>query len=137
MTVWKGIWLAYDNMCKLMKYGPAKRDLPLPEPFDKMWKTINHIIDAMHIKNHVDPTCHTDLHPDNIYEMYPDMKGSRNTQAAEQTFVWLGRFKKIMCSMPKVHHLFYLHRLVKRRNTYTAKCYRKGKKPLLPGKKKI
>ena len=52
--------------------------------------------------------------------------------AAEQTFVWLSRFKKILCAMPKVHHLFYLHRMVKHRNAYTTACYKYGKKPLLP-----
>ena len=52
-----------------------------------------------------------------------------NTMAAEQTFVWLSRF---LCAMPKVHHLFYLHRMVKHRNAYTTTCYKYGKKPLLP-----
>ena len=38
----------------------------------------------------------------------------------------LGRFKKIVCSLPKTHHLFLIHRLVTRRNrldsvkTYTG-----------------
>ena len=126
------IWLAYDNMCQLVRCKASKGPLPLPAPYDNMWSRINKIVDGLHIKNHVDPHCHTDLHPDNIYDMYPELEGTRNTQAAEQTFVWLGRFKKIVCSMPKVHHLFYLHRMVKKRNTYTAKCYKRGKQPLLP-----
>lgn len=55
-----------------------------------------------------------------------------NTMAAEQTFVWLSRFKKILAAMGKTHHLFYLHRMVKIRNRYTELCYRCGRKPLLP-----
>ncbi len=132
---WNRIWLAYDYMCGLMKTKAAKEALPMPWPFSNMWNCINKIVDGMHIKNHVDMECQTNLHPDNIYDMYPEMMGTRNTQAAEQTFVWLGRFKKIMCSMPKVHHLFYLHRLIKRRNSYVDKCYKNGKKPLLPGRR--
>ena len=129
---WRGIWLAYDNMCQIVKLRVAQNDLPLPTPFNGMFKSINKIVDALHIRNHTQEMCHSDLHPDNIYEMYPELRGTRNTQAAEQTFVWLGRFKKIVSSMNKVHHLFYLHRLVVRRNRYIGKCYRMGKKPLLP-----
>ena len=51
-----------------------------------------------------------------------------NTQVGEQTFVWIGRFKHILCSMNKPHHLFYLHRMVLGRNRYTARCYKHGKK---------
>ena len=34
--------------------------------------------------------------------------------------------------MPKSHHHFFLHRLIKRRNDYTSYCQRVGKYPLLP-----
>ena len=132
VSQWRSIWLAYDNMCQLVKCKASSHLLPLPSPFNKMWHNVNKIVDALHIKNHVDPKCHTDLHPDNFFDMYPDFKGQRNTQAAEQTFVWLGRFKKIVCSMSKTHHLFYLHRMVKYRNRYNELCYQEGKKPLLP-----
>ena len=54
-------------------------------------------------------SCNTKLHPDNIYKQHPELKGTGNTQAAEQTFVWLGRYKKIVWSITKVHHLFYVH----------------------------
>ena len=55
-----------------------------------------------------------------------------NTEAGEQTFIWVARFKHILCSMNKIHHLFYLHRMIRRRNEYTEKCYKLGKKPVLP-----
>ena len=127
---WKGIWLAYDNICNIIKLRAAQEKLPLPDKFTKMWQKV--IVDGLHINNHKHEHCKTALHLDNIYRMYPDLKGTRNTMAAEQTFVWLGRYKKIISSMPKLHHLFFLHRLVKRRNRYNSECYKNHRKPLLP-----
>ena len=54
---------------------------------------------------------------------------------AEQTFAWLSRYKKIVCSMDKLHHLFFLHRIVSRRNKYTHLCISTGRKVLLPKSK--
>ena len=45
---------------------------------------------------------------------------------------WLARLKNIVCAMNKTHHLFYLHYMVRSRNSYTAKCYANGRKPVLP-----
>ena len=64
-------------------------------------------------------------------------KPNYNTQAGEQTlnFVWVGRYRHILCSMNKVHQfIYYLHCMVRRKNSYSAKCYRNGRKPLLPKK---
>ena len=55
-----------------------------------------------------------------------------NTESAEQTFIWLGKFKKILNSMNKRHHHFFLHCLVKARNRYTMWCFENGLKPKLP-----
>ena len=88
------------------------------------------IIDTFHLKNHISESCRRQFSPERVEQQYPDM----NTQVGEQTFTWLYHFKHILCSMPKVHHLFYLHRMVVRRNQYTAKCYKYGKKPILPQK---
>ena len=54
---------------------------------------------------------------------------------AEQTFCWLGRFKKILNSVGKNHFHFMLHRIVKKRNEYTEYCHLVGKYPLLPSAK--
>ena len=89
------------------------------------WKKI---IDRLHISNHKDKKCKEKYDPSGLKEEIPN----GNTMAAEQTFVWLSRFKKILCAMPKVHHLFFLHRMVKHRNNYTVRCYKNGRKPLLP-----
>ena len=55
-----------------------------------------------------------------------------NTESAEQTFVWLGKFKKILNSMNKKKHMFFLYCLVRERNIYTEWCYANGLKPKLP-----
>ena len=49
-----------------------------------------------------------------------------------ETFVWMGKFKNIVSAMNKTHHLFYIHRMVRCRNMYTEKCYKFGKKKILP-----
>ena len=120
--------LAYDNMCNLAKLKVAQKPLPLPPPLDTAWMNVTKIIDSFHIGNHVSATCRESFSPVKLKTEHPYY----NTQAGEQTFVWVGRFQHILCSMNKTHHLFYLHRMVLRRNTYTAKCYRTGKKPVLP-----
>lgn len=130
---WCKVFLAYDNMCHLDGLRAARKVLPWPEPWDKAWISIRKIIDSLHIRNHKDKTCQEKYDPRPLKEEIPN----GNTMAAEQTFVWLSRYKKILCAMPKVHHLFYLHRIVKHRNKYTVKCYKNGKKPLLPKARKI
>ena len=130
---WSGIILAYDNMCGLLKMRASRNPLPLPAPFDIMWASITKVIDSFHIRNHVQDKCQTRLHPKLVGDLYPELRDTKNTQAAEQTFVWLGRYKKIVASMPKTHHLFYIHRMVQRRNRYTVRCYQEHRKPILPG----
>ena len=125
---WSRIFLAYDNMCHLDGMRASKRPLPLPSLWDKAWTSVTKIIDSLHIKNHKDAACKLMYDPGILKSELPE----GNTMAAEQTFVWLSRFKKILCAMPKVHHLFYLHRMVKHRNAYTTTCYKYRKKPLLP-----
>ena len=132
-TSWEKIWLAYDNMCQLVKLKASRQALPLPVPYKHMWTSINKVIDSLHVCNHKDKACHAELHPSNINKMYPEIKNSKNTQAAEQTFVWLGRYKKVVSSMTKTHHLFYIHRMARRKNAYSVKCYKYGRKPVLPG----
>ena len=127
-TSWGGIYIAYDNMCHVDGLKVVRKPLPFPAPFDLMWTAINKIIDSLHISNHKDAKCKEKYDPAKLKEHLPNM----NIMAAEQTFVWLSRFKKILCSMPKVHHLFYMHRMVVRRNSYTVSCYKRGLKPVLP-----
>ncbi len=151
---WSRVFVAYDNMCNLNGMTVAKKELPLPIPFnrqvqldfqlflstvslsccvsfDRLWLSVSKIIDVFHLRNHKRPECHTEYNPQSLKEVHPNY----NTQACEQTFAWLGRFHKILSSVPKVHNHFFLHRLVKRRNLYNSQCYRKGKKPLLPNVK--
>jgi len=77
-------------------------------------------------KNHVDDRCKELYNSDKLKEKYSTF----NTMSCEQTFAWLSRYKKILCSIPKVHHHFYLHRMVKHRNSYITYCYKNGKRPI-------
>ena len=125
------ITLAYDNMCNIERMKITKKPLPLPAPYDKLWSRVHKIIDVFHFPNHNSTTCKERFSPVEFKQKHPNF----NTQAGEQTFVWVSRYKRILCSMTKSHHLFYLHRMVLRRNQYTSRCYCIGRKPILPKKR--
>ena len=120
--------LAYDNMCNLCHLQVSQVPLPFPPPFDKMWLNLEKIIHSFHIRNHISPECLRKYSPENVKQEHKYF----NMQAGEQTFVWVSRYKHILCAMNKVHHLFYVHRMIQRRNKYTSKCYKHGRKPILP-----
>ena len=124
------ITVAYDNICNVEKMKIARKPLPLPPPCNKLWMNVKKIIDVFHFPNHISATCREQFSPLQFKETHPHF----NTQCGEQTFAWIGRYKRILCSMTKNHHLFYLHRMVLRRNLYTARCYQFGRKPILPKK---
>jgi hypothetical protein len=107
------------------------KKLALPEPFDNVWLAINKVIDPLHIKNHTRTKCKTLYNPEKVKKDFPEA----NLMCAEQTFAWMGRYKKIFNAMPKTHFHFVLHRLVKGRNEYTNQCYKANRKPLLPSAK--
>ena len=122
-------------MCKLDGLKAAKESLPLPAPFNEMWHRVTKIIDRLHFKNHKDLRCRDSYNPDKAFtkESHPKY----DTMICEQTFSWASRFKKIICAMNKTHHLFFLHRMVKRRNNYLESCYRSGRKALFPKPRKL
>ena len=120
--------------------------LPLDGKYSEVWLGVNKLIDPLHLKNHKvlsimisiklqlfnsafkRPECKQLYNPEALAVKFPEA----NWMVCEQVFCWLGRFKKILNSMPKTHHHFILHKLIKRRNDYTAFCQRVGKYPLLP-----
>ncbi|KAJ7387570.1 hypothetical protein OS493_000904 [Desmophyllum pertusum] len=55
-------------------------------------------VKCLHIRNHKDKSCKEKYSPATLKEEL--LEG--NTMAAKQTFVWLSRFKIIVCAMPKV-----------------------------------
>ena len=122
---WDKFVLSYDNMCHI-----DCLDL-LPAPFDEMWLKIKKVIDPLHLKNHIQPDCKVLFNPESVRTLYP----TANFMQCEQTFAWLGRYKKILNSTPKAHFNFLIHRLVVGRNNYTERCYSRNKKPLLPAAK--
>ncbi|XP_038069366.1 uncharacterized protein LOC119738534 [Patiria miniata] len=130
-TEWSNLAVVYDNMCHLDNMIVARSPLPLPAPWSHMWYDLKKCVDRLHIRNHTDAHCKVKYHPKDHLE------DTDNTMICEQTFVWLSRYKKIVCAMPKHRHLFYIHRMVKRRNKYTAKCYEQGDDPILPVVKSV
>ena len=117
-------------LCHVDRLKLLRDALPLAQPFSDIWLKIRKCIDDLHIKNHKAP-CDTVYSPNMVKEAFPDA----NLMACEQTFAWLGRFKKVLNSTPKVHYHFIMHRLVITRNRYTELCYEEGRRPLLPSAK--
>ena len=66
-----------------------------------------------------------------IWKSFQNRLAKDYTMSCEQTFVWLSRFKKVVYVKHKTHH-FYIHRMVKRRNSYIEYCYMNNRRPLLP-----
>lgn len=125
------IVLAYDNMCNVDGLKIASTKLPLIEPLDEMWHLITKVIDRLHIRNHKQIKCKT------VYNPEGKIPNEFNTMAAEQTFSWASRLKRIACAMPRRHHFFFIHRAVKRRNQYTQRCHQNNKTPVLPKGKDV
>ena len=125
---WDKFVLSYDNMCHIDCLNLLKGPLSLPAPFHEMWLKIKKVIDPLHLKNHIRPDCKVLFNPESVRTLYP----TANFMQCEQTFAWLGRYKKILNSTPKAHFNFLIHRLVVGRNNYTERCYSRNKKPLLP-----
>jgi len=130
VSIWGNVVLVYDNMCHLDGLKASKKALPFPKLWDGMWQSIGKALDRSHYSNHTDPVCKDKYDPEKL------LLTDDNSEVAEQTFIWAGRFKKIVCAYPGTHHLFYMHCMVKRRNAYTAHCYKTGQQPCLQKIKK-
>ena len=128
--LWKKYYLSYDNMCHVDGLKLLREALALEEPYPTIWQDVNKVIDDLHIANHK-PACEISYNPDKVREDFPDA----NLMVCEQTFTWLGRFKKVLNATPKVHYHFLVHRLISTRNRYTEHCYRENRRPLLPSAK--
>ena len=88
------------------------------------------VVDPIHFPNHTDDKCKKKYSPDFVQK--DEEHKHWNMMCAEQTLVWLSRYKKMMCAMNTTHHLFFLRCIIVHRNGYTQKCHASGRKPLLP-----
>lgn len=127
---WINMFLCYDNMCHVDSLKLLIHPLSLEEPYHTMWLDIMKIIDPLHISNHKQ-SCEVRYNPEKVKQFFPDA----NLMTCEQTFAWLGRFKKVLNSTPKTHYHFLIHRLIITRNRYTEHCYKENRRPLLPSAK--
>ena len=127
----KRYFFAYDNVCNLANMKLWREPLPI-RSFPNLWKdNLIKIIDSLHLHNHKRSSCHVNFNPNVLKKELPNA----NTMICEQTFTWLGRFKKILNSLPKHRFDFMLHRLIIHRNRYTEYCHSVNKYPLLPSVK--
>ena len=129
--LWHKIYISYDNMCNVDRLNFLRQELPLVGDLARVWLDIGKVIDPLHIRNHKRPECKDLYNPEKVKRDWPEA----NLMIAEQTFCWLGRFKKILNSMGKTHFHFVLHRIIKNRNKYTEYCHSQNKYPLLPSAK--
>ena len=88
------------------------------------------VVDPFHFPNHTDAKCKKKYSPDFVRK--DEEHKHWNMMCAEQTFVWLSRYKKMMCAMNKTHHKFFLHCIIIHRNGYSQRYHASGRKPLLP-----
>ena len=109
ITVLSSIFLFYDNMCNLERmklWTSDKRKLTSQARLGiSIFNRVNKGVDALHIKNHVRHTCRNE-YPKVIEKLRETFKNP-NTEAAEQTFIWLGKYKKILNTMDKRKHHFF------------------------------
>lgn len=124
---WKTTFCVMTICVNLTPWKLLKRTFPCLPHSTWCGETSGKLLIRLHLAKHKHPKCKEEYSAD---ETFPP---GNNTMVAEQTFSWFSRFKKIANSMSQTHHLFFIHRNIKRRNTYTAKCRRKGKEPVLPG----
>ena len=73
------ITVAYDNICNIEKMRIARKPLPLPPPYNKLY--VQKIIDVFHFPNHISATCREQFSPLQFKESHPNF----NTQCGEQT----------------------------------------------------
>ena len=64
---------------------------------------IMQVIDSFHYKHHIDPECKVKYNPSVVRDKCPNV----NLMCCEQTFIWLSKYKEIVCTMSKNHHLFF------------------------------
>lgn len=124
---WKTTFCVMTKCVNLTPWKLLKRTFPCLPHSTWCGETSGKLLKRLHLANHKHPKCKA------VYSADEALPPGNNTMVAKQTFSWFSRFKKIANSMSQTQHLFFIHRNIKRRNTYTAKCRRKGKEPVLPG----
>ena len=82
--------ICYDNICNVDKLKVLRKPLPIEEPFPKIWQEVGKVIDPLHLSNHKNPECKIKYNFSKVKEELPDA----NLMVAEQTFSWLGKYRK-------------------------------------------
>lgn len=80
------------------------------------------------------PACQEPQRPSYCTVRHKECKGesAKAEHHGIRTGIRTSCYKKILCSMGKTHHLFFLHHMVKERNQYNGQCQKARRDPLLP-----
>ncbi|XP_076101176.1 uncharacterized protein LOC143070960 [Mytilus galloprovincialis] len=115
--------LAYDDACHLKKFiiNPVRIN---KSQYSQFLATLRIVVDKMHFANHVDKWCRRNVNP-----YTDDQFNNINTEACEQTFQFVAKYKyttkhmshgKYNLFMLKLSEMFNMDRLV--RNRKKSKC---------------
>ena len=77
---WEDFILSYDNMCNLDKLRVAKKPLPLPKPYHKIWLKVRKIVDRLQMRNHKNPECCLKYGSDDLKEKLPSLNNLAKTK---------------------------------------------------------
>ena len=92
--------LAYDDACHLKRFVNNRQSTVAA----KFLASIIMVVDKMHFKNHVDKWCKQNVNPNKVKEF-----DNLNTEACEQTFKFVSKFKHATKHMTYAHYnLFHL-----------------------------
>ena len=103
-------FVGYDRACDLEPFlrGMAKKG---SDGATLLLEQAKFFVDRFHVKGHTEPVCtagdpQCKYHPD--LPCFTDVSGA-NTECAEQTFAWLGKFKKVTRQMSMWRFNFFLN----------------------------
>ena len=124
------------SRCNFARLKAVKQ--PLPAGFSTgdldLWTNIRLIIDGLHLRNHKRESCSINFNPQFFKDAHPHATET-NTMAAEQSFSWLTKYKKQVNAMNKRNQIFFLHRIIVRRNAYLRHCFLNNARPIRCGKR--
>lgn len=92
---WEDFIWSCDNMCNLDKLRVAKKPLPLPKPYDKIWLKVRKIVDRLQMRNHKNPECCLKYGSDDLKEKLPS---SNNLAKTKQSGTGTTRLSAILLS---------------------------------------
>ena len=92
-------------MCNLDKLRVAKKPLPLPKPYDKIWLKVRKIVDRLQMRNHKNSECCLKYGSDDLKEKLPSLnnlaKTKQSTTGATRLSAILLSWKELEVECPE------------------------------------